>query len=166
MSATTGGWSRPRVLLCWPEGHPFHGLEIVCRRRPLADTLDRWRGDDGGGDALAADRWDEATPAERADILQRQAAEFVELIEDWNIVDRESGEVLLITLENFLEQFDNAEAVALWEAYSEGTSRLAPPLHSRSDAGSRSEAPESPATIELPTEPLPDQTTPDGFHQP
>ena len=143
MTDTPRRWRPGLVTLEWPAGHYLHGLEIVCRRRPLGEVLDLWVAGSGSERPLE--------PQERADQLRRNADELASLIVEWN-ADDSADQAVPATGEGLLSILTNDDIDDVWDAYRQATSRVPPPLPQNSDAGSPSAAEE----LELPMEPLSD----------
>ena len=141
-------WQLGRIVLEWREPGPMQGLEIVMRRRPLGEVIEKvWLVDDPDRDDER--RWSELTWAERAERARTSAANIVELVVSWNI-DGGDGEPAPVTAETLLQACDFDAINSIWEKYGEATTRVAPPLPSSSGGGEPSEE----TALQLPTEPL------------
>lgn len=121
-------WRRGTITLTWPEGHEFHGLEVEMRRRPLGQVIDEWLAT--GDDAPRAD----LPMKEIIEQRHRDAANFAALVVRWNLAD-EAGAPAPITGEGVLSACDQAMISAMWRAYHETATRVAPPLSQSSNVG-------------------------------
>lgn len=143
-----GSWALGRILLRFPEGHPMHGLEVLMRRRlmrePEIDEYFEWLSDE------QLEELSDGAKREYAEALtEHRCAQFARLLIRWNfteIVETEgpNGEIVETEVKvpptaEGVGRLDVETFTALWLAYDEATTRVAPPLPQRSDDGERSE---------------------------
>lgn len=136
-----GTWTPGTVTLAWPEGHYLCGLELVMRRRSVADLLAIWR--EAADEGSVPD--DRPALVKRADNFEETVALLAPLIVSWTGPGEPTVDTLLAT-------FGPEDIDDVWSAYNDATSRVSRPLPSSSGDGQPSEAPE----FDLPTVPLPD----------
>lgn len=140
------GWSLGRIWLKFPTGHPMHGLEVLMRRRLIREPDVEefgWRTDDELESMSTADK-----RAYLAGLTDYRCSQFGRLLIKWNLTEpvyddetgEETGEQVRVppTVEG-VGHLDPETFTALWRAYDEATSVVAPPLPLRSDDGEPSE---------------------------
>lgn len=123
-------WQRGRVTLTWSPDHELHGLEIVMRRRTLAEINEATlveRPDDGKS-------WASLTPKERVARTEANAEDLAGLIVSWNLADA-AGELAPHTPAGLLANLDPSIVNEMWDAYHGLTLRVAPPLPKSSEPG-------------------------------
>lgn len=143
-----GLWQLGRVRLVWQEPGPQQGLEITMRRRPVGEVTDRWLAELDPDDERPASQ---LTLRERAERAHRNAGELAKLIVEWNI-NGGNGEPARINVKSLLAHCDFETINAIWDRYTEETTRVAPPLPSSSAGGQ----PSAETELQLPMEPLSD----------
>ena len=140
-----GTWSLGRIWIKFPVGHPMHGLEVLMRRRLIREPDVEefsWRTDEQL-EAMEA-------PEKRAyltALTEYRCTQFGRLLIKWNLTEpeydedgEETGEVVRVppTIEG-VGHLDADTFTALWRAYDEAVTVVAPPLPQRSGDGEPSE---------------------------
>lgn len=151
-------WSAGRIVICFPEGHEQHGLEVVMRRQRIGEVISGLNvAPPPTRDDFNAMPRDEAQAA-LARITENNLREFAELLVDWNfavpVKDEKTGKWVDRPVPVGLEgarELDDDTFSAIQDAYLQATKRVAPPLPQPSDGGEPSEA-----ALKLPQEPLSD----------
>jgi hypothetical protein len=123
-------WQRGRVVLVWPEQHEMHGLEVVMRRRSLAEANELMLTERPGD----GKDWADLSPKERVARAENGADDLADLIVSWNFAD-DYGNPVPHTAAGILAACDNQMINAMWETYNDAIIRVSPPLPKSSEPG-------------------------------